>query len=900
MYPRRRTPVILKGVQRMAESRKKSASPNKTAGKKGASGAGTSRKTRKIPAVQEEKADKRRPRVSTPHPEEQSIPREVWAAIYGVLGVLCLISVLKNDGFVLRLIHTALGGLFGWGLYVWPFALFGLCGLLIARRRGAVRLRGAAIACLPIFIGALAHAIFCGADYSAQGMTVFRLLGDGAKMQAGGLVSGGLYTILRWAFSGIGANILLIIGLLADIMTICRITPGAVWDALRPLDADYDEDEVDDGPIVLPNVHEAIANRRAMRAEKRAAFDIALDDEDEDEIPVHKSGHKGEARDETDETVQSIPELVMDAVRDQSDFEAVHIPEPEPEDEEDNAFGDILSLLENRDALEPDEEDNTPPWEQPASHAAQPAAGKQTAEDEQAALAAQMDESQKAPVPVYEHPPIDLLDMPKGGSKGNVQAELTENSQRLIDTLESFGIEAQIIGIVRGPSVTRFELTIERGVKFSRITALSDDIALSLGAVSVRIAPIPDKVAIGIEVPNKTVTMVNIREVLGSEAFEKAKSHVSFSVGKDITGAPVVGNIAKMPHLLIAGTTGSGKSVCVNSMLISLLYKSSPEEVRLIMVDPKMVELGNYNGIPHLLIPVVTDPKKAAGALNWAVGEMERRYKLFADHQVRKLEDFNALMRKKKAEAAEVEGGTPEAYQVLPEIVIVIDELADLMMVAAKEVETSICRIAQKARAAGMYLIVATQRPSSDVITGIMKANIPSRIAFAVASQIESRIILDQTGAEKLIGKGDMLYAPLGEGKPQRIQGCFISNDEIERVIEFVKQNGAAEYSEEILEHIEKQAAGEGGSGGNGGGGDGSGEEDELLMEAIDVVLDCGQASVSMLQRRLKLGYSRAARIVDQMEERGIVGPFEGSKPRQILISKDDWREMKMRRAQLP
>ena len=868
----------------MAERQKRTAA-NKSTGKQAS---GASRRTRKLPEMQEEK---RRAHVSTPHPEEESIPREVWAAIYGVLGVLCLISVLKNDGVVLRLIHTALGGLFGWGLYVWPLALFGLCGLLLARRRGAVRLRGAAIACLPVLLGALAHAFFCGPDYAAGGLTVFRLLGDGAKLQAGGLISGGLYCVLRWAFSGIGANILLVIGLLADIMTICRITPGALWDAIRPLDRDYDADEADDGPIVLPNVHEAIANHRAHRADKRAAFDIALDD---DEADAQSAPHKHEDDQEAPAggAPASIPELVMDAVREQSDFEAVHIPEPPAEDDEDNAFGDILSLLENRDALESDTDD-TPPWEQPAQHADKP--GKQTAQDEQADLSAQMDENQKTPVPVYEYPPIDLLDQPKGGTKGNVQAELTENSQRLIDTLESFGIEAQIIGIVRGPSVTRFELTIERGVKFSRITALSDDIALSLGAVSVRIAPIPDKVAIGIEVPNKTVTMVHIREVLGSEAFDKAKSRVSFAVGKDITGAPVVGNIAKMPHLLIAGTTGSGKSVCINSMLVSLLYKSSPEEVRLIMVDPKMVELGNYNGIPHLLIPVVTDPKKASGALNWAVGEMERRYKLFADNQVRKLEDFNALMRKKKAEAAETEGGAPEACQVLPEIVIVIDELADLMMVAAKEVETSICRIAQKARAAGMYLIVATQRPSSDVITGIMKANIPSRIAFAVASQIESRIILDQTGAEKLIGKGDMLYAPHGEGKPQRIQGCFISNDEIERVIEFAKQNGTAEYSEEILEHIEKQAQHEEGAGGEGGG-----EEDELLMEAIDVVMDCGQASVSMLQRWLKLGYSRAARIVDQMEERGIVGPFEGSKPRQILISKDDWREMKMRRAQLP
>ena len=354
-----------------------------------------------------------------------------------------------------------------------------------------------------------------------------------------------------------------------------------------------------------------------------------------------------------------------------------------------------------------------------------------------------------------------------------------------------------------------------------------------------------------------------------------------------------------MPHMLIAGTTGSGKSVCINSMLISLLYKSTPEEVRLIMVDPKMVELGNYNGIPHLLIPVVTDPKKAAGALNWAVGEMERRYKLFADHQVRNLVGYNDLMRaeKAKAEAAAAEGETvtAEQYQVLPQIVIVIDELADLMMVAAKEVENSICRIAQKARAAGMHLVVATQRPSSDVITGIMKANIPSRIAFAVASQIESRIILDTTGAEKLIGKGDMLYAPLGEGKPLRVQGCFISNEEIESVIEKIKETSTAEYSEEILEHIERQAE-QADSKSGGSAGDPGEDEDEMIEEAIDVIMESRQASTSMLQRRLKLGYSRAARIIDQIEERGIIGPFEGSKPRQILISREEWQEMKLRR----
>ena len=546
----------------------------------------------------------------------------------------------------------------------------------------------------------------------------------------------------------------------------------------------------------------------------------------------------------------------------------------------------ILDLVENR----PEEE------EAPAAPAeSKPKKTEKMSEDEQAALNDQMDESQKAPAPVYDYPPIELLGQGKHVSARGAEAELRENSECLIDTLQSFNIEAQIIGIVRGPSVTRFELSIPRGIKLSRITALSDDIALSLGAANVRIAPIPDKVAVGIEVPNKTVNTVYIRECIASPAFTNARSRLSFAVGKDITGKPVIGDIAKMPHMLIAGTTGSGKSVCINSMLISILYKSTPEEVRLIMVDPKMVELGNYNGIPHLLIPVVTDPKKAAGALNWAVGEMERRYKLFADHQVRNLVGYNDLMRAEKAKAEQEEGGDPEQYQVLPQIVIVIDELADLMMVAAKEVETSICRIAQKARAAGMHLVVATQRPSADVITGIMKANIPSRIAFAVASQIESRIILDTTGAEKLIGKGDMLYAPLGEGKPTRVQGCFISSDEIEAVIAHIKQTSTAEYNEEILEHIERQAE-QVDSKGGGSSGDPGEDEDEMIEEAIDVIMDCRQASTSMLQRRLKLGYSRAARIIDQIEERGIIGPFEGSKPRQILISKEEWQEMKLRR----
>ncbi len=817
------------------------------------------------------------------------LPRPVWGLIYGVLGILVLLTLVQKDGAVLRMARTGLGSLIGYGLYVLPPALFALAALLISHRKGPVRLRGTAIGLFPILFGAMAHAMLRAGRYDLAAFG--DLMESGANLKSGGLLAGTLYGVLEWAFSSIGGLLFCILLLLADVMVMFRLTPQTIYNALRPIEYEYDDEEERqkyEAPVTLPNVHELAAARKAKR-QARAAFDIPIEGEDMD-LPVAPEPTPSPA---------PAPE-----------------PIPEPESSKPDPFGDILSLLRNKPdkggeepivADLPEESvsepihDETPPWEEdkPLSKAEQ----KKLEEREHAAMAAQMDASQQAPLPVYSYPRLNLLHPPARTPAGNYQAELTECSHRLVDTLQSFNIEAQIIGIVRGPTVTRFEVTIPPGTKFSRITGLSDDIALALGAMSVRIAPIPEKVAIGIEVPNKTNTMVPIYDVISSDAFQNAKSRVAFCVGKDITGAPVVGNIGKMPHLLIAGTTGSGKSVCVNSMLISLLYKSTPEEVRLIMVDPKMVELGNYNGIPHLLIPVVTDPRKAAGALNWAVGEMERRYKLFADHQVRKLEDYNALMRKKKAEQDAMppitEGdGVPvtpvETYQTLPEIVIVIDELADLMMVAAKEVETSICRIAQKARAAGMYLIVATQRPSADVITGIMKANIPSRIAFAVASQIESRIILDTTGAEKLIGKGDMLYAPLGEGKPQRIQGCFISGEEIENVIDFIKSTSTAEYNEEILEHIEKQA--EAAESGGGSLGDPSGDEDEMLMDAIDVVMDCKQASVSMLQRRLKLGYARAARIVDQMEERGIVGPFEGSKPRQILISKDEWNEMKLRR----
>lgn len=818
--------------------------------------------------------------------------RAAWAVLWGVAGLLCLLALLPIDGFVLKLLHNGIAALIGAGGYLLPFALLALSALLFARQKGPVRLRGVCIGLLPVLFGGVVHAFTSPNAYPLTMRTLGDLLKSGLAGESGGLLAGGLYIVLEWALSSVGALLVLLLLLVAALMAALRITPYALMEMFRAPDYEYEDEEERaryEAPPKLPNVHQVAAAHAEKRARKRAAseFDIPLDsdppapDKLDDAPPV--SPRRAEDK-------PIAPDEYLRALRGEHGEAAEPPASAAPP-------ASILDLVANK----PEDEPEPVPAPEPAPKP--PAEGKSKkpetiSENEQAEMNEQMDESQKAPLPVYDYPPIALLGQGKHVSVAGVEAELKESSACLLDTLRSFGVDAQIIGIVRGPSVTRFELTIPRGIKISRISSLSEDIALALGAVSVRIAPIPDKMAVGIEVPNKTVNTVYIRECIGSSAFTGARSRLSFAVGKDITGKPVIGDIAKMPHMLIAGTTGSGKSVCINSMLISLLYKSTPEEVRLIMVDPKMVELGNYNGIPHLLIPVVTDPKKAAGALNWAVGEMERRYKLFADHQVRNLVGYNDLMRAERAKAEQEEGGTPEIYQVLPQIVIVIDELADLMMVAAKEVETSICRIAQKARAAGMHLVVATQRPSADVITGIMKANIPSRIAFAVASQIESRIILDTTGAEKLIGKGDMLYAPLGEGKPTRVQGCFISSDEIEAVIAHIKETSTPEYNEEILEHIERQAEQADGKGGSSG--DPGEDEDEMIEEAIDVIMESRQASTSMLQRRLKLGYSRAARIIDQIEERGIIGPFEGSKPRQILISREEWQEMKLRRHDIP
>ncbi len=482
----------------------------------------------------------------------------------------------------------------------------------------------------------------------------------------------------------------------------------------------------------------------------------------------------------------------------------------------------------------------------------------------------------------YKYPPVSLLSEPTPDSTQNITSELESTATLLVDTLRSFGVESRIINISRGPSVTRYELQPAAGVKISKITNLANDITMNLATSGVRIeAPIPNKPAVGIEVPNKNTSIVKLREIIDSQIFSASKSKLSVALGKDISGEQRIADIAKMPHGLIAGATGSGKSVCINSIIMSILFKATPDEVKLLLIDPKVVELGIYNGIPHLIVPVVTDPRKAAGALGWAVLEMEKRYKLFAENDVRNIAGFNELAENR------------DDLMKMPQMVIIIDELADLMMTAPGEVEDSICRLAQKARAAGIYLIVATQRPSVDVVTGLIKANIPTRIAFAVSSQIDSRTIIDVAGAEKLMGKGDMLFFPTGAIKPERIQGCFVSDSEVEKVVQYLKSDHKNEYDEDVINEIERQAAKE--KSAKSGLPEDSVDDDgdPMLDSAIECVIDMGQASTSLLQRKLKLGYARAARIIDMMEDRGVVGPYEGSKPRQVLISKEQWLERK-------
>ncbi len=558
-------------------------------------------------------------------------------------------------------------------------------------------------------------------------------------------------------------------------------------------------------------------------------------------------------------------------------------PEPAP------AFDKVAEGVAEMD--EPEEEEIPLPSEAPAEETEQPAEPEEEYEEEIEAEIEPVIEETEAPVVVpaeYRFPPLTLLNESKASDNAAAAREQSSTAELLTQTLKEFGVNAKVIDVSRGPTVTRYELQPSAGVKISRITGLSDDIALRLATTGVRIeAPIPNKAAVGIEVPNRVSGSVGLRELIDSREFSSAESKLTVALGKDIAGQIVLADLAKMPHLLIAGTTGSGKSVCTNSMIQSILFRARPDEVRMLLIDPKQVEFGIYNGIPHLLTPVVTDPRKAAGALGWAVNEMLRRYQLFSANNVRDIGTYNEMAQK------------TETMERLPQVLIVIDELADLMMVAANAVESNICRLAQMARAAGMHLVIATQRPSVDVITGLIKANIPSRLALTVASAVDSRTILDAGGAEKLLGKGDMLFMPVGFAKPMRVQGCFVGNREVESVVEFLKSTESQQYDEAVEQEIIRLAQTTEKTNSRGDADDEDAEAgggDEMLPQAIEVVVEAGMASTSLLQRKLRLGYARAGRIIDEMETRGIIGPHEGSKPRQVLITRQQWLEMNMNR----
>jgi len=817
--------------------------------------------------------------------ENKLPPRLISSVICIAVFILLLVALLRpGDGSLMKLFEDLICGFIGRAGFIIaiPVSLYLFFIHAFSGKRPIIM----RTVCLVSFV------LLCGCFYhsikAAEDIKFLELWGSGIEGTSGGLLCGGIGMLLKTLLGSLIPKIILIVAAILTLLGGMQFTLPSIIRAIqdRPRsELEEQEQEEKQEPAVVVVNH--FANKRIAYLEKKKQEAISQEEKKKKaddilaqmDVDVDTPVSAAEPVTEQEEDPEIIPVVVKKTpVPSLSE----DIPERMP------PLSDFDVPVTGEDTLPKESEtvnEENPQKEPLVVPVSKKKVTTKEAKESAAEVATEIAAAAVEEKPAYDFPPIDLLRLPSG-SFGDGTMEMRENSRRLNETLASFKIEAHIINVTRGPSVTRYEVELEKGVRLNKLTTAADDIALNLGATGVRIAAIPGKISVvGIEVPNRAVTMVSLREVIDSKEFDKAKSKSSFAVGKDIGGSCIIGNIAKLPHMLIAGTTGSGKSVCMNSIIISLLYKATPEEVKLIMVDPKMVELGIYNGIPHLLIPVVTDPKKAAGSLQWAVVEMMRRYKAMSDAGVRDLESYNSIMESEDNKEAK-----------LPQVVVIIDELADLMLVAAKEVEESICRIAQMGRAAGIHLIIATQRPSADVITGLMKANIPSRIAFSVASAMESRIILDTQGAEKLVGKGDMLYAPIGDGKPRRVQGCFVSDSEVEAVATYVKSKFSTNYDQGVIEEIDRKAAQTGNSKApTVADAEPSAEEcdgDEMLPAAVEVILETGQASVSMLQRRLKLGYARAARIVDEMEEKGIVGPYAGSKPRDILITKEQWKSM--------
>ncbi len=796
----------------------------------------------------------------------QSSRRQLWALIlFGAALILGVLTFLEGENIWL-ILHRGFFGLFGIAAYlVAPLAL--LISLLLAFEQsvGSIRSKITQALTLVFLMSGAFHIFFGiepeGSNFFSRLINLFEL---GMERHGGGLSAAVFGWSLMALFGKIAASIVIVIVIIIFLFIIFGITVGdiisffksSVKKPVKGIERAYQEH-------FEQREHETELN------EYNPDIDISLGPD----APKRVSRSPASLSEELDDP-KAKTEKARRAKQTLLGHNDIDIDIEVPETQEESAQVRIDDLFDGGQQEELQEKQASAETE------------KEIKEDkgEQTTLYSTGAENR-----IYTYPPLTLLNAPKITRQSDNESEIQQNAEVLMDTLSSFGVKTRLLGAVRGPAVTRYELQPSAGVRISKITQLSNDIALNLAATKVRIeAPIPNKAAVGIEVPNSVVSSVTLREILSSKNFKASSNQLEVALGKDIAGNIITTDLAKMPHLLIAGTTGSGKSVCTNSMIVSLLYKSSPAEVRLILIDPKMVEFNIYNGIPHLLIPVVTDPKKAAGALGWAVSEMENRYRLFAEHNVKDISSFNALAE------------TSDDLTPMPKIVIIIDEFADLMMTAPGDVESAVCRLAQKARAAGMHLVIATQRPSVNVITGLIKANITSRIALTVSSQIDSRTIIDAGGAEALLGRGDMLFKPYGSDRMLRVQGCFVSEKEINDVVSYIKNNESAEYDQQVIDEIEKQAQKDKGQGSSHDQDDpaGDGKIDPMLTAAIECVIENEKASTSLLQRKLKVGYARAASLIDEMEARGIVSGYMGSKPREVLISHDQWVEMSMKESE--
>ena len=778
----------------------------------------------------------------------------IWIVL--AVSILLLISNFGFGGTLGASASAFLMESFGAGAYLVPFLLFGVTAFLVSNKHNRIAYwkSGAAVICF---------LILCG---------LFELISD-----AGGTVGGSLADILSPALGVAGTYVILIIMMIIGIVI---ITGRSVLKGVKK-----------QSDRAYSHAKESNTRRREASARRREERRTAREEKELEQAKAEKktaskrkdrhvegvsfdttlSGRSPEMKEmKADELKTDIPSAVQPNTKDTQDL-VINRTQPEMAAQPD----DLPDPFDTDSAVESLAESKA------LAKRSRKKAGADAIAQETASVAQAVSENE-VKNETYHTPPFSLLTRGKKGG-GDSDTHLRETAGKLQDTLHSFGVNVTVTNVSCGPSVTRYELQPEQGVKVSKIVGLADDIKLNLAAADIRIeAPIPGKAAVGIEVPNKENSAVMLRDLLESTEFKNSASNVSFAVGRDIAGRCVVADIAKMPHLLIAGATGSGKSVCINTLIMSILYKASPDQVRLIMVDPKVVELSVYNGIPHLMIPVVTDPKKAAGALNWAVAEMTRRYQAFAEHQVRDMKGYNEKVSQMEPDE---NGNKPDT---MPQIVIIVDELADLMMVAPGEVEESICRLAQLARAAGIHLVLATQRPSVNVITGLIKANMPSRIAFSVSSGVDSRTIIDMNGAEKLLGKGDMLFYPSGYQKPVRVQGAFVSDKEVQKVTDYLKDhNGDAAYSQEVVEHMNSSAAG----GNMMSGSDSASERDAYFVDAGKLIIDKEKASIGMLQRMFKIGFNRAARIMDQLCEAGVVGPEEGTKPRKVLMSMEEFEQ---------